>query len=551
MTRPYRNMRVPVLPSPSRSWYVTLAGAFAALGLALFAYSFQLRHGDIVSGLRDPGRGGAAWALYIAAYVYFVGVSFAGITVASMARIFHLDVLKPLTRIAELLTIVSLCAGALMVLADLGRPLDGLIKLPMLARPSSPFFGTFTLVVSGYLFSSVIYFFVSGRRDAAKMFVLGPRILKPIYWLWASGYRGTPEEHARHSRTSFWLALTIVPLLIVAHSTLGFIFGIQSGRPGWYSALQAPAFVVMAGVSGTGALIVISLILRRMLKLDIDDSAIHWLGNFLWILSLVYVYFLIVEELTASYAAPAMDRHVAHEVIAGRYALSYWLMAACLFLTFLIPFLLYLLRKKSTGWIAVAAVLGNVAAVLKRLLIVVPSQTHGSMLASFEGDYVPTWIEWAVVSGAAGLVLIAILLFGAIFPLVPGHQPPLVRTLPLPKDPVRGLVTLLWALAAIGFILFGLSDSFRLWSGTEIDPSIPFSPVIFANGVILIFTTAVIYEILPTHLLEKPWHRRLVQKAHFSIPRAPKLALGSRSIRAFDRQAPATELPRQTGDTHE
>lgn len=544
-------MRVPVLPSPSRSWYVTLAGAFAALGLALFAYSFQLRHGDIVSGLRDPGRGGAAWALYIAAYVYFVGVSFAGITVASMARIFHLDVLKPLTRIAELLTIVSLCAGALMVLADLGRPLDGLIKLPMLARPSSPFFGTFTLVVSGYLFSSVIYFFVSGRRDAAKMFVLGPRILKPIYWLWASGYRGTPEEHARHSRTSFWLALTIVPLLIVAHSTLGFIFGIQSGRPGWYSALQAPAFVVMAGVSGTGALIVISLILRRMLKLDIDDSAIHWLGNFLWILSLVYVYFLIVEELTASYAAPAMDRHVAHEVIAGRYALSYWLMAACLFLTFLIPFLLYLLRKKSTGWIAVAAVLGNVAAVLKRLLIVVPSQTHGSMLASFEGDYVPTWIEWAVVSGAAGLVLIAILLFGAIFPLVPGHQPPLVRTLPLPKDPVRGLVTLLWALAAIGFILFGLSDSFRLWSGTEIDPSIPFSPVIFANGVILIFTTAVIYEILPTHLLEKPWHRRLVQKAHFSIPRAPKLALGSRSIRAFDRQAPATELPRQTGDTHE
>ncbi|MBI2373035.1 MAG: polysulfide reductase NrfD [Deltaproteobacteria bacterium] len=551
MTKAYGRKRTSPLPDPTRSWYLVLAASFVALGAALFAYSFQLRHGDIVSGLRDPGRGGAAWALYIAAYVYFVGVSFAGITVASMARIFHIDTLKPLTRIAELLTIVALIAGALMVLADLGRPLDGLIKLPMLARPSSPFFGTFTLVVSGYLFSSVIYFFVSGRRDAARMFIIGPWFLKPFYWLWASGYRGTAEEHARHSRTSFWLALTIVPLLVVAHSTLGFIFGIQSGRPGWYSALMAPGFVVMAGVSGTGALIVISLILRRMLNLDFKDSAIHWLGNFLWILSLVYIYFLIVEELTATYAGPEMDRHVAHEIVTGDYAWSYWIMAACLFLTFLIPFLLYILGKKSTTWVAVASVLANVAAVLKRLLIVIPSQTHGSYLPAVEGSYDPTWIEWTVVSGAGGLVLISILIFGRIFPLVPGHQPPLIRTLPLPRDRARTLVTAVWAAGAVGLLLFGLSDAFRLWSGAEIDPMVPFSPVIFANGVIFIFTTAVVYEVLPTHLLEKPWHRRLVQKAHFHIPRAPRTALGNRAIRAFERRAPVMEQPRSEGDTHE
>jgi hypothetical protein len=67
-------------------------------------------------------------------------------------------VLEPVTRLAELLTIAALLAGACVVVADLGRPGHGLVNLPELARPSSPFFGTFTLVVAGDLFSSMVAF---------------------------------------------------------------------------------------------------------------------------------------------------------------------------------------------------------------------------------------------------------------------------------------------------------------------------------------------------------------------------------------------------------
>ena len=72
---------------------------------------------------------------------------------------------------------------------------------------------------------------------------------------------------------------------MTAHSTLGFIFGLQSGRPGWFSALQAPGFVVMAGVSGIGiVLIVVSALLRKVMHLEdlIQPVAFRWLGNFLW-----------------------------------------------------------------------------------------------------------------------------------------------------------------------------------------------------------------------------------------------------------------------------
>ena len=526
-----------VLPAATLGWYALVAVALGAIGLALYAYSVQFREGYIVTNLRNPGRGGAAWGLYIAMDVYFVGVSFAGITVASIARLFKLDVLEPVTRLAELLTITALLAGACVVVADLGRPGHGLLELPQLARPSSPFFGTFTLVVAGYLFSSLVAFFLTGRRDAATMARIGPRWLRWFYRAWASGYRFTPEEHARHGRTTFWLAITILPLLVCAHSTLGFIFGIQAGRPGWYSALQAPGFLVLAGASGTGMLILAAVILRRMLRLraQIPDTAIHWLGGFLWVLALVYLYFTIVEELTASYAGPRMDRHVAHAVVTGGYATSFWVYVGAMFLGFLIPFVQFLRGRPSVTGIAVAAALVNVAAVVKRLLIVVPSQTHGSYLALEQGTYTPSWIEWSIMAGAAGVVLLAILVFARVFPLAHGHAPELSRDTPLPRDAVRRVASLGWAAVAIVLVVVGLTDSFRLWSGADLDPRLPYAPLIFAAGVMMLFSTAIVYEVLPSARLRRR-RGRIVDRA--------TVALAS-PIRATQRLTPGVRHDRR------
>lgn len=529
-----RHHRPRVLPRATTGSYALIALAVGAIGFAIYAYSIQHREGDIVTNLRNPGHGGAAWGLYIAMYVYFVGVSFAGITVASIARLFKLAVLEPVTRLAELLTIAALIAGAILVIADLGRPERGLVSLPALARPSSPFFGTFTLVVAAYLFSSIVAFFLTGRRDAATMARVGPRGLRWFYRAWASGYRFTPHEHARHGRTTFWLAITILPLLVCAHSTLGFIFGIQAGRPGWYSALQAPGFVVLAGASGTGMLILAAVILRRMLRLqaEIPDAAIHWLGGLLWILSLVYLYFTIVEELTATYAGPRMDRHVAHVIVTGSYATSFWIYIATMFLGFAIPFVQYLRTRPSVTGIAIAAALVNVGALVKRLLIVVPSQTHGSFLPLGEGTYTPSWIEWAIMAGAAGLILLVILVFALIFPLAHGHQDELTRRAPLPRDLLRKLVSLAWAGVSIALVVVGLADSFRLWSDGELDPRLPYAPLIFAVGVMMLFSTAIVYELIPDRR-GHPARARIVDRARTRA--APRTVARAAPIRATER----------------
>lgn len=488
----------PKLPRTTGAWVFFVLFALCALGFGVYSYSQEFQHESIAVALRNPGYGGVAWGLYIVFVVFFVGVSFAGIVVAAICRLFDIVELRPITRIAELLTITALIAGASCVLADLGRPVHGLLKLPRFANPTSPFFGTFTLVMSGYLFSSLVYFFLSARADAFTLSQDRGSPFTLLYRAWASGYRDRPTQQARHHKVSFVLALTILPLLVTAHSTLGFIFGIQGGRPGWFGALQAPAFVTLAGVSGTGMLILVGLFLRRLFKLKgLPDATFKWLGNLLWVLSLVYLYFLIVEELTATYAAPEAERNVAHAVVSGPYAPFFWTAVGGLFLSFLLPFLGYVRGRSSVAAAAFAGLFANIAAISKRLLIVLPSQTHGALAPIEEPRmYSPSWSEYGVIGGLFALVLVAMLLFGRIFPLVPSEHAAPLHPARRPEK-VRRAAAFMTALTAVALIVFGLLDSFRLLRPTEIDPLVPYAAVIFATGVMLLFSSAVVYELWP------------------------------------------------------
>ena len=509
------------LPKTTLPWLFLVALSLAVLAVGIYAFTKQTMGGFILTGMRNQGYGGAAWGLYIVFDVFYVGVSFAGITVAAIARLFQIQVLKPVTRMAELLTITALLAGGCVVMADLGRPGIGLINLPEFANPSSPFYGTFTLVIAGYLFSSLVYFFLAGRPDAAAVAQNPAQPGRIFYKIWASGYTDLPVQRQRHQKVSFWLALTILPLLVTAHSTLGFIFGLQSGRPGWFSALQAPGFVILAGVSGTGLLIFFGLVFRRLFRLhqQIPDESFRWLGNLLWILALVYFYFTVADELTGTYAAPEMDRHVAHSIVTGRFAFLFWTFAGALLLTIVIPLILFLRNKASMVAIAIAGLLANVAAVCKRFLIVVPSQIEGSLLPIERSRlaYHPTWIEYAVVIGLAGFMIGMMLVFGRYFPLVPAaHAPPPGNP---GKDMRRTLATVVTATAAMAMIVVGLTDSFRMWSGDEFDPRIHFSPVIFAFGVMTLFISAIVYEAFP----ERPQDPRELWRAQKVAQRAGAL----------------------------
>ena len=404
----------------SRGWVLFMGFMLALTAFGVYAFMYQQAKGEIVTGLRDVGTmGGAPWGLYIAFLVYFVGASFAGITIAALIRLFDLERLQPLARMAELLTVVSLVLATLAILADLGQPLRGIVNLFRYARPQSPFFGTFTLVIAGYLFASLVYLYLGSRRDAAIMAKKTTRLQK-LHRFVAAGYTDTRAERKRHERATFWLALTILPMLVVAHSTLGFVFGLQIGRPGWFSALQAPAFVVLAGVSGIGILIVLAAIVRHVCdeRESLNEYVFSWLGRFLAVLTIAYLYFVVTELLTATYAGSSREGDVTDAMLTGRYAWIFW-GSMTLFVLSLAGLVAQMLTKRwSIGVLVAIGLAVNLAAVGKRFLIVVPSQTHGMLLPYETGSYTPTWVEYGVIIGLLAMGAAAIAIFMKLIPIV-------------------------------------------------------------------------------------------------------------------------------------
>ncbi len=414
--------RFQLIGRPSIGFYGLVAVLLAVLGWGIYAYYREFTEGMVHTGLRNIGTmGGATWGLYVVFIIYFVGVSFGGITTAALVRLLNLRQLRPISRIAELIAIIALILAACSVLVDLGQPLRGFVNLFRYARPQSPLFGTFTMVISGYLFASLVYFYLEGRRDAAVL-ARYPSRLQWFYRLWAAEYRDTPAERRRHETASLWLAIAILPLLVLAHSILGWVFGLQSGRPGWFSTLQAPGFLVMAGISGLGLLAVIAAVIRvtsGAAKQVISEEVFRYLGIFLAGLILIYLYFTVAELLTVMYAGPSQEVEVMKATLSGEYGWIFWgSLGSLIFSLILLVGSIFVLRRRIIGAAVVSGLLVNLAAIGKRYLIVVPSQTVGQLLPYGTGHYAPTWVEYSVVLGLFALGTLMIVLFSRIFPLI-------------------------------------------------------------------------------------------------------------------------------------
>ncbi len=401
-------------------WLVAIVALFALFALGLVAYSRQITEGEIVTSMRDVGpMGGAPWGLYIAFELYAVGVGFGAMLLLGVIRIGGFAHLRPLSRTLGLITLVSLVIGYLSVIADVGQPLRAMINIARYARPMSPFSGTFTIGLILSLSLTWVYFYLESRKDAA---IFARRATAWSGWLRfiAAGYGSSPGAEARHRRSSLALAAIILAVGVAAASSSGFVFGMQVARPGWFGALQAPGFVTLAAVTATGVLLIIAAVLRKVLAEGdrLDMRVFGWLSNLLTGLTLAYIYFLPAELITAGYGARLAESRITEEMLTDHYAWMFWLSGASFVAAFAIGGTQALRRRHSLPLILVAAVLVNVAAMIKRCLIVVPSLTHGNLLPYPTGSYGPTWVEYSVIVGLVALAALLYVLFMKVFPIM-------------------------------------------------------------------------------------------------------------------------------------
>lgn len=398
----------------SRAYWAVVTGLGLIVAVGAFAYLQQLRSGLQVTAMRNQ----VSWGIYIANFVFFIGISHVGALMSAILRLSGAEWRRPVTRMAEAVTVCSLFVGAAMPIIDLGRP-DRLLNVLLYGRLQSAILWDFLSIFS-YLIGSILFLYLFLIPDLAimrdRLSSIGPW-RRRLYRVLSLRWTGSPTQKKRLERSIGIMTLLILPIAISVHTVVSWIFAMTL-RVGWNSSIFGPYFVAGALFSGVATVLLAMAIFRRAFRLEkyVTDRHFRNLALILLALDLIYIYFTINEYLVVSYKLESDEAILLGAIYAGSYAGMFW---AIQIGGLVIPAFLLAIRRTRTSLagIVVAAVLINATMWLKRYLIVVSSLAAPTVPIDW-GSYFPTWVEWSITAaGFAGFALL-FALFAKVFPVV-------------------------------------------------------------------------------------------------------------------------------------
>ena len=411
----------PELEKASLKWKLWVSFFVLCILVGLYATFLQIRDGHIITGMRDH----VVWGLYIANFIFFIGISYAGAIISGILHLLKVEWRKPIIRVAELITVISTIIGPIFILLCMGR-LDRLHHLILFPRLASPI--TWDVVaIFTYLVASILLLYLAMikdfaiYRDAEELNV--PTWKKKVYKALSLGYRNTPTQRKHLATSMNLMAIIIIPLAIMVHSVLSWIFGMTL-RPGWHSTIFGPYFVLAAVYSGTGVLIVALWAYRKIQKLDkyILDKHFIYLGYIMLILAAAYGYFTLSEYLTSWYGSEKWDNELLEKLF-NLEAYGGWFLYANI-VGILIPILVVAIpATRKPKWITLSAFFMVTALWIKRYLIIVPTlETPLLPVQDIRLEYVKysaTWVEWALTIGGVATFFLFFLLVTKFVTIIP------------------------------------------------------------------------------------------------------------------------------------
>ena len=310
----------PELEKTSTGWYITFFILLAIFFTGIYGLIQQIDKGHIVTGMRDN----VVWGFYIVNFIFFMGLSYSGALISGVLHLFNTGWRKPVIRLAELITVISLVIGPFFIFFCIGR-LDRLYFLFIHPRIQSPITWDVIAILTD-LFGCFIYLYLSFVEDFAILRDYDDLNVAPwkkkLYKVLSLGYDGSPKQEKLLSGARKIMASMIIAIAIIVYSVLAWIFGVTL-QPGWHSTIFGPYFVIAAVFSGTGLLIILMWIFRKVYHLEEYITKRHFVnvGVLLTIIAAFYGYFTFSDYLTKWYGSIKMDSILIDKLFSEYYSL--------------------------------------------------------------------------------------------------------------------------------------------------------------------------------------------------------------------------------------
>ncbi len=358
------------------AWMLMLT-VFVLLGVN--AYAKQLVHGLVTTGMTDH----VSWGLYIANFVYLVGMAAAAVMVVIPVYIYRRHELHDLVIFGELFAVASITMCLLFVQVDLGRP-DRFMHM----------FWRFNFPMSMLTWDVVAL----GGYLLLNLHICG-------YLIYCAYRKVKPSPR-------FYIPFVFVAIgwAISIHTVTAFLFVGLGGRPFWNTAIIAPRFLASAFAAGPAFIIITLQMIRRFAGYHVSDDALKLLRNIVTVAMTVNMFLFVCELFTEFYADSAhiVSTKYLYLGLHGHHGLVPWIWTAIVLNTIALV-ILYLPFTKSLRFMNVACVFLIIGIwIEKGMGLVIPAFIPSPLGELVE--YQPTLNETLVCLGiwAFGLLLYTI-----------------------------------------------------------------------------------------------------------------------------------------------
>lgn len=391
-----------------------LKTAFFGVGIALVLAGSWAWVDRFVNGDKNANYGSIVpWGLWVAAYIYFIGLSAGSFLVSSLVYVFNIKRFESIGRLALFSAVVTLLLALLSISADLGHSFRAwhVLVYPNFRSPMA----WMIWLYSAYFALVMLELWFVLRHDL----VLGastPGFKGALYRVLVFGSRDSSPEMLASDRQIVRILATIgVPLAIMFHGGVGSLFGVISSRPAWHGGLFPILFLVSALVSGGALLVLISAVFQDGLRRNRDT--VLALGSLVLGLLAIDLLLQLSETLVGFYGNEPAKIANFKLIYGGPYWWVFWIWQIGLGTLVPLALLLFPRTRKDARMVAVACGLIAIGFLAVRLNIVIPGLADEQLAGLTDAfrsdrlstDYFPSTMEFLFTSGIIG---IGLLMFG-------------------------------------------------------------------------------------------------------------------------------------------
>lgn len=362
------------------------------------------------------------WGLWVAAYIYFIGLSAGAFLLSALVYVFRIQLLKPVGKLALFTALVTLAAAMFSIWLDLGHP-ERAWRLIFKTNFGS-MMGWMAWLYSAYFVLLVVELWFAIRADLVAC-AGEPGLKGKLCNFLTLGQKDTSDAAVQRDMSILRVLGSIgVPLAVAFHGGVGALFGVVGARPFWQGGLTPITFLAGALASGGALLVFVTAIWGPDRGSQSHRKLVIFLGQIVLGLLLFDLLLEWAEYSTSMYAAIPSHTQSLRLMLFGHYWWAFWIVH--LLIGSVIPILLLVFARNNVAAVATAGALIAVTFLTVRLNIVIPAlavEELEGLKHAFTGpglnfDYFPSLTEWLFFVWIVSLASLLFLLGYSLLPLV-------------------------------------------------------------------------------------------------------------------------------------